>query len=50
MQKLPLTAEWCAVNESLIKEAADRLVSLGLADLGYKYFAVDGIVKDDSIA
>lgn len=30
------------VNESLILETADAMVSLGLVDLGYEYLIVDG--------
>ena len=31
----------CGINEDLIKESADLIVKLGLADLGYKYVNVD---------
>ncbi|KAL4556965.1 hypothetical protein LXL04_035135 [Taraxacum kok-saghyz] len=31
----------CNINESLIKETADALVSSGLADLGYNYVNID---------
>ncbi|XP_031268305.1 alpha-galactosidase 1-like [Pistacia vera] len=32
---------WCSVNETIIKEAADAIVSSGLAKLGYKYVNID---------
>ena len=31
-----------AVNEQLIRETADLMVSSGLAEAGYKYLVVDG--------
>jgi hypothetical protein len=31
-----------AVNETVIRTAADRLVELGLADAGYTYLNIDG--------
>jgi hypothetical protein len=31
-----------AVDEKLIRQTADALVSLGLADAGYQYLVVDG--------
>ncbi|KAK9799718.1 hypothetical protein WJX73_003682 [Symbiochloris irregularis] len=37
----PWNAFGVNVNETLIKETADRLISTGLAELGYTYLAVD---------
>lgn len=31
----------CSINETLIKETADALISTGLADLGYNYVNID---------
>ena len=31
----------CAINETVIKAAADKVKSLGLADLGYEYINID---------
>lgn len=31
----------CNINEDLIKTSADRIVELGLAQLGYKYVNID---------
>lgn len=31
-----------AVNETVIRVAADKLVTLGLADSGYTYLNIDG--------
>jgi alpha-galactosidase len=31
----------CDISEDLIKGTADRMISLGLKDLGYKYLNLD---------
>ncbi|KAL8233630.1 hypothetical protein R6Q59_019730 [Mikania micrantha] len=36
----------CNINETLIKETADALISTGLADLGYNYVNIDDCWQD----
>ncbi|KAL6583670.1 hypothetical protein OROMI_002959 [Orobanche minor] len=37
----------CNIDESLIRETADAMISTGLASLGYQYINLDFTVKDD---
>ena len=38
-----------AVNEALIKQTADLMISSGLKDAGYTYLVIDGELMSSSI-
>ena len=33
---------WCAVNENLVKQTADKMIELGLVKAGYDNLVIDG--------